>query len=104
MSASTVGAGAGFVVGGPLGALFGFQAGMQKESLDETKKMRESQERLEAQRRKELSDQAAAREAAAARAATSGQRAGLRGGLTDAIGFGSGNTTPGLGAGNLFGN
>jgi len=104
MSASTVGAGAGFVAGGPLGALMGFQAGLGKESLDETKKMRESQEKLEAERRKQLSDQAAAREAAAARAASSGSRVGLRGGLVDAIGFGSGNTTTGLGQGNLFGN
>jgi hypothetical protein len=82
----------------------GFQAGMQKESLDETKKMRQSAEKLEGQRRKQLADQAAAREAAATKAASSGSRVGLRGGLVDAVGFGSGNTTTGLGVGNLFGN
>lgn len=104
MAASSVGAAAGFVAGGPLGALMGYQAGLGKESLDETKKMRESQERLESQRRKELADQASAREAAAARAATSGQRVGMRSTFQTAIGFGSGNSTPGLGAGTLFGN
>jgi hypothetical protein len=104
MSASSVGAAAGFVAGGPIGALFGFQAGMSKEALDETKKARQSAEKLEAQRRKELADQAAAREAAAARAATSGQRVGMRAGLVDAVGFGTGNTNSGVGAGRLFGN
>ena len=103
MSASSIGAGAGFVAGGPLGALFGFQAGLGKESLDETKKIRRAQERLEEQRRKQLSDEAANREAAAARAATSGRRVGGRSSFVSALGFGSGNTAPGIGSGNLFG-
>ena len=107
MSASTIGAATGFVVGGPAApftALLGFQAGMAKESLDETKAMRRSTERLEEERRQQLKDQAAAREAAAARAATSGQRVGMRGAFESSLGFGSGNTASGLGKGALFGN
>ena len=104
MSASSVGAGVGFAVGGPLGALFGFQAGLGQENLDEVKRARRAQEKLESDRRQQLTTEAAAREAAAARAATGGQRAGTRSSFASALGFGSGNTQKGLGSGNLFGN
>lgn len=106
MSASSIGAGAGFVLGGPIGALAGFQVGLGKESLDEQKKARRAQENLEAERRKNLAAEAAAREAAAAKAATAGQRAGrgARASLLGSLGFGSGNTQAGLTMGNLFAN
>lgn len=106
MSASSIGAGAGFAVAGPVGALLGFQAGLGKESLDETRKTRQAQERLEAERRRTLSAEAAAREAAAAKAATAGQRAGrgTRASLLGSLGFGSGNTQAGLTMGSLFAN
>lgn len=104
MSASTIGTAAGFVAGGPLGALAGFQIGAGKEQLDEAKKARRSQERLENEQRDRLKGEAAAREAAAAKAATTGQRVGRRSSFVSALGFGSGNTQAGLGSGNLFGN
>ena len=106
MSASSIGAGVGFAVGGPVGALAGFQAGLGKENLDEVKKARQAQERLERERRQTLANEAAAREAAAAKAATAGQRAGrgTRASLLGSLGFGSGNTQAGLTMGNLFAN
>ncbi len=106
MSASSIGAATGFIVtgGNPLGAMAGYTAGMAKESFDATKNARRAQEQLESQRRKQLADEAAAREAAAARAATSGRRVGGRSSFASAVGFGSGNSQPGIGSGNLFGN
>lgn len=104
MSASTIGAAAGFALGGPIGAYLGFTAGVQKENLDEAKGARRAQEDLENQRRTDLANQAAAREAAAERAKTSGQRAGVRTSFMSGFGFGSGNTTKGIGKGTLFGN
>jgi hypothetical protein len=104
MSASSIGAIAGTAVLPGVGTLLGFQAGLAKESLDETKKARQAQEKLEAQRRKQLDDEAAAREAAATKAAGAGSRVGLRASFQSALGFGTGNTQQGLGAGTLFGN
>lgn len=105
MGASSIGAAAGFVLGGPIGAGVGFIAGAQKENLDEVKKARRAQEKLEEDRRNTLRNEAAAREAAANKAATSGQRVGMgRAGVLGSHGFGSGNSAPGLGAGSLFGN
>lgn len=107
MSASTIGAAVGFVVGGPAApftAALGFQAGAQKENLDEVRRTRKAQERLEDERRTQLRNEAAAREAAAAKAATSGQRVGRASIFAQGLGFGSGNTAQGLGSGTLFGN
>lgn len=106
MGASTIGAAAGFVALGPVGALAGFGAGMGKEALDLQKDAVKAQERLEQQRRDELSKEAAARRAAAAKAAKSGSRAGgsTRSAFMSSLGFGSGNTNAGLGMGTLFGN
>lgn len=105
MGAESIGAAAGFVVGGPIGAAVGFMAGAQKENLDEVRRARRAQENLEAERRQQLKNEADARAAAAERAKTTGQRVG-RSALVGAgpYGFGSGNSSGGLGAGNLFGN
>lgn len=68
--------------------------------------MRNAQNDLETQRRDQLASEAAAREAARQRAASAGSRVG-RGSLVAGVGgmgFGSGTTAPGIGAGNLFGN
>lgn len=106
MGADSIGAGVGFVLGGPIGAAVGYVAGAQKENLDEVKRARRAQENLEAERRKQLADEAAARAAAAERAKTTGQRVGWRQAIAGpgSYGFGSGNSQNGLGAGNLFGN
>ena len=74
-----------------------------KEQMDAAGAAREKADKLEAQRRKQLADQAAARQAAADRAATSGSRVGSRTELVSALGFGTGNTQAGLGAGTLTG-
>jgi len=75
-----------------------------KAQMDAAKDARKAQEGLEGDRRRQLASEAAAREAAAARAATAGQRAGTRTSFTQGLGFGSGNTAQGAGAGTLFGN
>jgi hypothetical protein len=59
---------------------------------------------LEEQRRTELGQEADARAAAQAKAAVRGQNFGSRADFVGGLGFGSGNSTPGLGRGNLFGN
>lgn len=105
MGAETIGAAAGYAVGGPLGAYVGFSVGAQKANLDEVRNARRATERLENQRKKQLSDEAATREAAAASAATAGRRVG-RANFTGGTGFGagSGDTADGLPTGTLFGN
>jgi hypothetical protein len=106
MSASSVGAAVGTFVLPGVGTMLGYTAGLQKEQMDEIKKARRSQEKLEEQRALELSREASARRAAVERAKTSGSRAGqgLRTMFKSGLGFGSGTSTPGLGAGSLFGN
>lgn len=84
----------------------GVQAYQGQQNLENSRRMRNAQQNLEDVRSKQLADEAAAREAAKQRAATAGQRVG-RGALVDGVGglgFGSGNTAPGVGTGSLFGN
>ena len=66
----------------------------------------EAQKKLEASRRTQLENEAKARDAAKDKAAIAGQSVSSqgRGTFLGKLGFGSGNTTPGLGRGGLFGN
>lgn len=83
------------------------KAGM-REAARPAERLQRAQQNLEAVRRNELAAEAAKRESDKATAAKRGQtfgRSNLLGGLSQGpTGFGSGNTAPGLGAGNLFGN
>ena len=77
-----------------------------QQGLENSRRMRNAQNNLEKERQAALAGEAAAREAARNRAASAGSRVG-RGSLVSGVGglgFGSGTTTPGLGAGSLFGN
>lgn len=86
---------------GVTGIIGGYQAAT---STYAGRRARNAQENLEKTRQQELAGEAAAREAARAKAATAGRRVGTRTGFTSGLGFGSGNTAPGLGGGTLFGN
>ncbi len=88
------------------GVAAGSSAYFGKEASDRAGEAKDKQNALEAQRRKQLADEAATREAARLKAETSGQRAGTgsRAAIGSALGFGSGDTKPGLGSGTLFGN
>lgn len=74
------------------------------EQMNSAADARKAQQKLEEQRRLQLAQEASARAAAATRAASAGSRVGGRSSFIGSLGFGSGNTNPGLGAGNLFGN
>jgi hypothetical protein len=105
MSASSIGTYAGFAAApfNPIIAGVGNVIGGAKDALDAGKDARKGQQRLEESRAKQLRDEAAAREAAAAKAAGRGKTAGARSSFMSAFGFGSGNTSQGLGVGSLFG-
>lgn len=106
MSASSVGAAAGFALN-PFQAVWaglGAVAGGIKDTLDAGADARKAQDKLESQRRQDLANEAAAREVAKKKAETTGQRVGMRTSLLDSMGFGGASSTPGLGAGSLFGN
>lgn len=75
-----------------------------KAQMDAAKDAKNAQQNLENDRKRQLAAEASARQAAAEKAATSGQRAGTRTSFTQSLGFGSGNTAQGAGAGTLFGN
>lgn len=89
-----------------LAVAVGVQAYQGQQNLENSRRMRNAQDNLEKQRQAELASEAAAREAAKQRAASAGSRVG-RGSLVSGVGglgFGSGNTAPGIGQGALFGN
>ena len=74
---------------------------------NQAKASRDSQKNLEETRAKQLADEAATREAARIKAEGSGRRAGgslSASAFSAPLGFGSGNTSAGLGMGRLFGN
>lgn len=79
-----------------------------REAARPAERLKRAQQNLEAERRAQLAAEARKREEDKEKAAKRGQtfgRSNLLGGLsTSPTGFGSGNTAPGLGAGNLYGN
>ena len=74
------------------------------DSLNTARSMRRAQGKLEEDRRRVLAAEASARAAARDKAASAGSRTGARTGFIGGLGFGSGNSGDGIGAGTLFGN